>query len=168
MMRLSQHHRWRDLRDSRRALQEQSRASSEAERESSGPLGPTLSVTRAAVLAKSQRAAELAVKEFLESAGEGPAAVEARNTATAAATAVLHTQEAVRRCVVEAGAGAGEVDDDGAAAAAAAEETAEIEREDATARVSACREAVGGWWARQKAATDEGLHDREAEAEERR
>lgn len=164
---LSHHHRWGELRDSRRALHEHRRASSEAERESSGPLGPTLVATRAAVLAKSQQTAELPVKEFLESAGEGPAAVEVRNTATAAATAVLHTQEAVMRCVVEAGAGTGEVEDDGAAASAA-EETAEIEREDAAARVSACREAVGGWWSRQKAATEEGLHDREAEAEERR
>lgn len=108
----------------------------------------------------------------------GPAAVELNNATTAAATAVLDAQEAVKSCVVEAGAGMGEVaDDDRAAAGAAAGaaeagavagEGVEIEREDAAARVSACREAVGGWWTRQKAATEEGLRDREAEAEERR
>lgn len=167
MTRLSQRRRWGQLRDSRRALHEHSRAALEAERESAGPLGPALSATRAAALAESQQKAELAVNGFLESAGKGPAAMEARKTAMAAATAVLHAREAVTRCVVEAGAGTGEAADNGAAAAAA-KETAEIEREGAAARISACEEAVGGWWTRQKAATEEGLNDREAEAEERR
>lgn len=166
-MRLSQHRRWGELRDSRRASQENSRAAIEAEREISGPLGPAISATRAAILAESQQTAELAIKEFLESAGEGPAAVEVQKMATAAATGVLHAHNAVKSCVVEAGAGVGETTD-GGAAEAAAEEAMEIEREDASARVSACKEAVRGWWTRQKAATEEGLHDRETEAEERR
>lgn len=166
-MRSSQHRRWGQLRDSRRALHEHSRAALEAERENAGPLGPACSATRAVALAESQQTAERAVKEFLENAGKGPDAVEARKTAMAAATAVLHAHEAVTRCIVEAGAGTGG-DADNGAAAAASEEMVEIEREGAAARISACEKAIGGWWARQKAATEDGLHDREAEAEERR
>ena len=43
-----------------------------------------------------------------------------------------------------------------------------MEREDAVARASTCREALGGWWERQRAAVEGRLLDREKEAADRR
>lgn len=56
----------------------------------------------------------------------------------------------------------------GCSGEAAAEEMLAMEREDALARVSMCREALEGWWGRQRAAVEEGLLDREKEAADRR
>ena len=71
----------------------------------------------------------------------------------------------VKLRVVEAGAGKHEEiteDEPGAG------DVLQMEREDAAVRVSSCRAAVEGWWMRQKEATQEGLHDRETEAGDRR
>lgn len=43
-----------------------------------------------------------------------------------------------------------------------------MEREDASARVSACQDALRGWWERQHAAVEKALEDREQEAADRR
>lgn len=56
----------------------------------------------------------------------------------------------------------------GRAGEAMAGEMLAMEREDAIARVSTCREALGEWWERQRAAVEEGLQDREKEAADRR
>eukprot|EP00903_Cladosiphon_okamuranus_P015742 g14530.t1 len=51
---------------------------------------------------------------------------------------------------------------------AAAGELLAMEREDAMARVSTCRDTLKGWWERQRVAVEEGLADRENEAADRR
>lgn len=50
----------------------------------------------------------------------------------------------------------------------AGEEILAMERDDSTARVSACQEAMESWWEQQRAALEEGLRDREAQAADRR
>lgn len=52
--------------------------------------------------------------------------------------------------------------------AAVGEEVLAMGREDSAARVSACQEAIESWWEQQRAAMEEGLRDREAEAADRR
>lgn len=78
-------------------------------------------------------------------------------------TGVAGAEETVNRGGDGSGGGGGD-----GAREAAAEQVLAMEREDSVARVSACREAIEGWWERQRAALEEGLRDREAEAEDRR
>lgn len=109
--------------------------------------------------------AETAVDHFLECAGTGPAALEARAAATEAVTEL----DRVQKSVISSMAAAGEqremegINEDGGAA-----EVLEIEREDAAVRVSECKRAVREWWKQTRAAAEEGLRDREMEVEERK
>lgn len=66
------------------------------------------------------------------------------------------------------GGGGGGGSSGGRAGEAVAVEILAMEREDAMARASACREALGEWWERQRAAVEDGLQGREKEAADRR
>lgn len=74
----------------------------------------------------------------------------------------------VVRVAAEAGADTAATASKGGTGAQAAEEVLAMERKDAEERAEACREAVGAWWERQRAAVEEGLQDREKEASDRR
>lgn len=182
------------------------------------------SAARTVILAQALHMAREPVKSFLESAGNGPLAAKAVETAAATAAAFPLAHDAVQSILEAGGGGAaaggggglpstavteggGEIGDgsgsssgvmksaavkedggDGGrtaglvssevrvnrgsggvgAGVAAAEEVLAMEREDSAARVSACQEAMEGWWERQRAAVGEGLQDREAEAADRR
>eukprot|EP00752_Nemacystus_decipiens_P008396 g7506.t1 len=210
---LDRKQRWEELRTSGRSSFEGSRARREAERGLQHPprLGVVASAARTVVLAQELHMAGEPIRRFLDSAGNGPRAVDAAQTVEAAAAAMPRAHLAVRS-VVAAAAGRGGMGEQGeeepgdctaradgggpgmnegagrgAKRSASAEVEAKVkanggcrrggaaaadvlamEREDAVARASACREALGGWWERQRAAVEEGLLDREKEAADRR
>lgn len=83
-------------------------------------------------------------------------------------TGVASTVANVGRGGGAGGGGSGGGGSGSGAGAAAAEDVLAMAREDSAARVLACQEAMEGWWERQRAAIEEGLRDREAEAADRR
>lgn len=159
------HNRWGELRGSRREAYERNRSTLEAAHEKSGSTAPVATLARTTALAQGQQTAEAIVKHYLDGAGHGATAAEAKATATTAARAITQSQEAVSNSVAAAGAERELKEEDCEARAA---EVSEIESEDTAVKVRVCQTAVQEWWTQLAAAVEEGLHRQEKEIEERR
>ncbi|CAM9181300.1 unnamed protein product, partial [Scytosiphon promiscuus] len=100
---LQRERRWGSLLESRRTSFERTRASREAEQETSGRLGPVASAARTVVLAQALHMAREPVARFLEDAGNGPFATTAIEVSKAAAAALPRAHDTVQSIIAGRG-----------------------------------------------------------------
>lgn len=153
--------RWKELREARKQSNERTRSELEVAREKSGPVSSVAALSRATVLADGRKNAEAAVRDFLDHAAGGPMVVEAETAASAAAEDLVTAYEAVKSSIAAAGVSS-EDRDTGAVG------LLEMLREDTAIRAAASQKAIRAWWELQREALEQGLREREKEAEERR